>query len=162
MTNPAEPGRPAQPPGSGPYGPPPPRQQQPQPHPQQHPGHVPGPRASGPGPQQRPEEWAPPARTDKGVMGALFDTSFEHLVTPKLIKVCYLLSLLLISLSALMVVAVGLWIAQLRDGWLLGLLVMCCAPVLWFFEAILARIFMEAVVVRFKGVEHLRVIKDKI
>ncbi|MEU5880307.1 DUF4282 domain-containing protein [Spirillospora sp. NPDC047279] len=95
-------------------------------------------------------------------MGALFDFNFNHLVTPKLIKAFYVLSLLLISLSALMVVAIGLWIMQLRNGWLLGLIVIGSSPVIWVFEAILARIFMEAVVVRFKGVEHLRVIKDKI
>ncbi|MFC6934175.1 DUF4282 domain-containing protein [Actinomadura yumaensis] len=83
-------------------------------------------------------------------------------MTPKLIKVFYILALLLISLFALMVVALGIWVAQLRNGWLLGLLIMLSSPVMWFFQAILARIFMEAVVVRFKGVEHLRVIKDKI
>jgi hypothetical protein len=83
-------------------------------------------------------------------------------VTPKLIKVCYILALMLVTLSALIVLVVGVWIFQLRNGWLLGLLVMLGAPVIWTFEAILVRIFMEAVVVRFKGVEHLRVIKDKI
>ncbi|MFI0451036.1 DUF4282 domain-containing protein [Actinomadura sp. 6N118] len=95
-------------------------------------------------------------------MASLFDFNFNYLVTPKLIKASYVLSLLLITLSALMVLATGIWIAQLRNGWLLGLIVICASPVIWVFEAILARIFMEAVVVRFKGVEHLRAIKDKI
>jgi hypothetical protein len=114
-----------------------------------------------PSPQPQ-QEWTPPERTEKGFFAALLDANFNHLITPKLVKLFYILSLLLITLSALMVVACGIWVAQLRNGWLLGLLIMLSAPVIWIFEVILARIFMEAVVVRFKGVEHLRVIKDKI
>ncbi|MFD0685024.1 DUF4282 domain-containing protein [Actinomadura fibrosa] len=165
MTHPSDPGNSPRPPApgppGGPYGPPPP--------PHQPPGHIPGPRPSGPpqggpqgfGPQNPSQEWPTAERSEKGLVGALFDANFNHLVTPKLIKLFYILSLLLISLSALSVVAIGIWVAQLRNGWLLGLIIMCSSPVVWFFEAILARIFMEAVVVRFKGVEYLRVIKDK-
>ncbi len=161
MTNPPEqPHRQA----PGPYGPPP----------SQAPGPVPGPRhqGAGTGPQQQvgtppqgqpqQQEWVPPERTGKGLFGALFDANFDHLVTPKLIKLFYILSLMLVSLSALIVVATGIWVASLRNGWLVGLLIICSAPVIWVFEAILTRIFMEAVVVRFKSAEHLRVIKDKI
>ncbi|MQY03868.1 DUF4282 domain-containing protein [Actinomadura macrotermitis] len=156
MTHPSDPGQPQRPPAPGGYGPPPPHQQR-------HTGPIPAQRPAGPGPQQPPPPgWAPPERTDKSLVGALFDANFNYLVTPKLIKVFYILSLMLISLSSLMVVAIGIWIAQLRNGWLVGLLVMGSSPFIWIFEAILARIFMEAVVVRFKGVEHLRVIKDKI
>ncbi|MFI0351584.1 DUF4282 domain-containing protein [Actinomadura sp. 9N407] len=160
MTNPSDqPHRQA----PGPYGPPP-----------QNTGPVPGPRYQGPGtgpqqqvgtpPQGQPQqrEWVPPERTDKGLLGALFDANFNYLVTPKLIKLFYILSLMLISLSALMVVAIGIWVAQLRDGWLLGLLIIFAAPFIWVFELLMVRIFMEAVVVRFKAAEHLRVIKDKI
>ncbi|MFC6878322.1 MULTISPECIES: DUF4282 domain-containing protein [Actinomadura] len=165
MTHPSDPGQPhhpqpAPPPprppgGPTPYGPPP--QTRPGP------GPVPGPRPSDTGQTPVPQGgWVPPERTDKGLFGALLDANFDYLVTPKLIKVFYILALLLISLFALMVVALGIWVAQLRNGWLLGLLIMLSSPVMWFFQAILARIFMEAVVVRFKGVEHLRVIKDKI
>jgi hypothetical protein len=100
----------------------------------------------------------PPA---KGFLGSLLDINFNYLVTPKLIKLFYVLTLMLISLSALAVLAVGLWIAQLRNGWLLGLLVILCSPLVWFFQAVLARIFMEAIIVRFKGVEYLRIMKDK-
>ncbi|WP_245623088.1 DUF4282 domain-containing protein [Spirillospora albida] len=95
-------------------------------------------------------------------MGALFDANFNYLVTPKLIKIVYILSMMLVSMTSLGVVAIGLWVAQLRNGWLLGLIIIGASPVLWFFQLLLIRIFMEAVVVRFKGVEHLRVIKDKI
>lgn len=103
----------------------------------------------------------PQQSESKGLVGALFDLNFNHLVTPKLIKLFYVLALLLVTLSALIVLGMGLWVFQLRNGWLLGLLIILSAPIIWMFEAILVRIFMEAVVVRFKGVEYLRIIKDK-
>ncbi|MFB4300701.1 DUF4282 domain-containing protein [Actinomadura sp. NTSP31] len=160
MTHPSDPGHsprppaPGQPgPAAGPYGPPP-----------QQPGPVPGPRPGyGTGPYEQPQSWQPPPRDprEKGLLGALFDTNFNNLVTPKLIKVFYILSLLLVSLSALIVVVIGIWVMGLRNGWLLGLIIICASPVVWFFQAMLARIFMEAMVVRFKEVEYLRAIKDK-
>lgn len=163
MTNQPAPGQPQHPSGpGGPYGPPPPP----------HPSSVPGPRPpqqyqpqqqpAQPAPQPRQQDWAPPERTDKGLVGALFDANFNHMVTPKLIKLFYIMALLLVSMNALAVLAVGIWVAQLRNGWLLGLIIICSSPFLWVFEAILVRILMEAVVVRFKGVEYLRIIKDKI
>ncbi|TDD68047.1 DUF4282 domain-containing protein [Actinomadura rubrisoli] len=124
---------------------------------------MPGPRPADlrTGPQSPPHGWAPPERSDKGLIGTLFDANFNYLMTPKLIKLFYILLLLLISMFSLAVVAIGIWVAQLHDGWLLGLIIICSSPLVWFFEAILARIFMEAVIVRFKGVEYLRIIKDK-
>ncbi|GLZ09976.1 hypothetical protein Acsp04_02110 [Actinomadura sp. NBRC 104425] len=155
MTNPPDPGqyqRPPAPPGA-------PYMQQPQPQPAY--GAAPGAPGAGQAAFGRPGGTGG-VPENKGLFGALFDANFDHLVTPKLIKLCYVLALLLVTLSALMVLVIGVWVFQLRNGWLLGLLIMLCAPVIWIFEAVLVRIFMEAVVVRFKGVEHLRVIKDKI
>ncbi|MFB4312850.1 DUF4282 domain-containing protein [Actinomadura sp. 21ATH] len=104
----------------------------------------------------------PPERTDKGLLGALLDANFNHLVTPKLIKLLYVFSLLFVTFSSLIVLACGIWLMQIHDGWLVGLLVIGASPVVWVFQAVLARVFLEAVVVRFKTAEHLRVIKDKI
>ncbi|REE96035.1 DUF4282 domain-containing protein [Thermomonospora umbrina] len=95
-------------------------------------------------------------------MGALLDTNFNHLVTPKLIKLWYVIALLLISLQCLFFLFTGLWMATWDNGWAWGLMLIVATPLVWLFEALLVRIVMEAVVVRFKGVEHLRVIKDKI
>src|SRR5688500_2549660 len=83
-------------------------------------GPVPGPRrGGGTGAYAAPA----PAPPQKGVLGALLDFDFNHLVTPKLIKLLYVLALLLVSLSAFTVLALGLWIFQLRNGWLVGMLV---------------------------------------
>ncbi|MFC5754521.1 DUF4282 domain-containing protein [Actinomadura rugatobispora] len=168
MTYPSEPG--GQPPHAqapGPYGPPPP----------QHPGRVPDPRPAQPGqapmgqgpmgtpppPGQREhQEWTPPQRTEKGLFGALLDANFNHLVTPKLIRLCYIMALLLITLQCLIFLGLGLWIATWDDWWAWGIIMAVATPIVWLFELLMVRILMEAVVVRFKGVEHLRVIKDKI
>ncbi|GGV15237.1 hypothetical protein GCM10010182_40120 [Actinomadura cremea] len=187
MTNPSDPGQPARPPAGGqppggPYGPPPP------PHPQQHPGTGPipipnprppaappgrqhgqgpqnpnqtGPGPYGSGPQVPPQGWVPPERTEKGALGALFDANFDSLVTPKLIKLFYIVSMLLISLQCLVFLGVGLWIAGWDSGYGWGIIMIVASPLVWLFEMLIVRIFMEAVVVRFKSTEYLRIIKDK-
>jgi Domain of unknown function (DUF4282) len=171
MTNPPDHGQGPGPQAPGPYGPPP----------GQHPGRVPDPRPPGPGPrmgtgpqqhigQQPPtgapppsqEEWAPPQRTDKGVFGTLFDANFDHMITPKLVKLWYVLVLMLITLQCVLFLGIGLWIANWEDFWAWGLIMMLASPLVWLFELLLLRIFMEAVVVRFKQAEHLLAIKNKI
>lgn len=119
--------------------------------------HGPAEQQAAPWPSGEP---APPG-AGKGFFGALLDLNFNYLVTPKIIKLFYALALLVVTLSALTVLAVGLWVFQLRNGWLVGLLVMGSAPFIWILGALLVRIFMEAVVVRFKSTEYLRIIKDK-
>jgi hypothetical protein len=153
MTNPSDPGHPPRPqapdPAGGPYG------HSPQPN-------VPGPRppAAG-GPGTGPQPWAPAEPADKGLLGALLDTDFNALVTPKLAKTVYVLSLMLITLECLGVLLFGLWALVSTRFWLGGLIVIIAAPLLWLVQMLLVRIFMEAVVVRFKQAEYLRIIKDK-
>lgn len=188
-SDPGQPARPpagGQPPG-GPYGPPPPphpqQQQQPQqqqphhgtgpipvPNPrppaappgQGHPNQTgPGPYTTGPHPQVPPQGWAPPERTEKGAFAALFDANFDSLVTPKLVKLFYIVAMLLITLQCLVFLGIGLWIAGWDSGYGWGFIMIAATPLVWLFEMLVVRIFMEAMVVRFKEVEYLRVIKDK-
>ncbi|GAA3944428.1 hypothetical protein GCM10023085_28070 [Actinomadura viridis] len=115
-------------------------------------------------PSQQPphQEWTPPERTEKGLLAALLDANFNHLVTPKLIKLWYVIALLLISLQCLIFLGFGIWIATWDDFWAWGVIMVVATPLVWLFELLMVRILMEAVVVRFKGVEHLRAIRDKI
>ncbi|HEY7488767.1 MAG TPA: DUF4282 domain-containing protein [Streptosporangiaceae bacterium] len=171
MTRPSDPGQSPRSPGAGapgvpgqggrPYGPPPPL------------GGAPGrPQGGAPGqpPPQRPP--APPGTWDyeddsatavppsKGFLGSLLDVNFNYLVTPKLIKLFFVLSLMLISLQCLVFLALGLWIASWDNGWAWGVFLIIATPVVWLFEVVLVRILMEAIIVRFKGVEYLRIMKD--
>ncbi|TDC12516.1 DUF4282 domain-containing protein [Actinomadura bangladeshensis] len=135
----------------GPYGAPP----GPQPN-------VPGPRPPGPGaPGTGQQPWAPAEPAGKGLLAALLDTDFNALVTPKLAKTVYILSLMLITLECLGVLLFGLWTLVSTRFWLGGLILIVATPLIWLVQMLLVRIFMEAVVVRFKQAEYLRVIKDK-
>ncbi|WP_243718688.1 DUF4282 domain-containing protein [Actinomadura sp. 7K534] len=163
MTNPSDPGHPQHPPApgppGGPYGPPP--QQHPQ-FPQ--PGAVPGPRPPDPayGPQDQQQDWTPPPRdpAGKGILGALFDMNFDHMITVRLVKLIYVISLVPITLLALLMAGYGLdWLAQ--DATFFGLLLLVTAPFMWLFQMLAVRVLMEFVINQFKISEYLRVIKDK-
>jgi hypothetical protein len=162
MTHPSDPGHPSRPqaPGGpgGPYGPPPGSQQ--------YPGPVPGPRPPNPGgpamgPQDQQQGWAPPPRDParKGVLGALFDLNFDHMITAKVVKILYVVSLVPISLLALLMAGYGLdWISK---GGSFGYLLLIASPFVWFFLVLVTRISLEFVINQFKIGEYLRVIKDK-
>ena len=152
MGTPTGPGRPYPPEGYGlppqgygrPSGPPP---------------RMSGPRQPEPPPQQETFKAVP---ADKGFVGALLDFNFDYLVTPKLIKVFYVLALLMISVFALVIVLIGVEVAGLRNGEFLGMLIIASSPFVWVSQALLTRIFMESIIVRFKSFEQLRIIKDKL
>ena len=113
------------------------------------------------GPQYQQQGWAPPPRdpAGKGVFGALFDLNFNHMVTTKVIKVIYVLSLIPYTTVALLVAGYGLdWINQ--DS-AFGYLFLLTAPFLWFFLVLITRIALEFAVNQFKISEYLRIIKDK-
>ena len=190
MTNPSDPGHTPRPPapdqpgggpygpppreqpgGGGPYGPPPgeqpsgpyplPPQQQPQ-----QPGAVPGPRPPGGpgfGPQDQQQGWAPPPRdpASAGVIGTLFDLNFDHMITTKVTKGIYLLSLVPITLVALLIGWYGLAYLDNTDTPAIGLVLLVAAPLIWLFQVLIVRVLMEFVINQFKISEYLRVIKDK-
>jgi hypothetical protein len=58
--------------------------------------------------------------------------------------------------------ALGLWIFSWQNFWAWGLMMAVASPFVWLFEALLLRMFMESLIVRFKTAEYLRVIKDKL
>ncbi|MFA1545110.1 DUF4282 domain-containing protein [Actinomadura chokoriensis] len=157
MTNPSDPGHPPRPqapgPPGGPYGGPPGPPQ---------PGPIPGPRPPSPGVPQEQQGWVPPERTDKGLLGALLDANFDSLVTPKLLKLFYVLSMVMVTLECLALVGFAIWIISLDFYWAVAVLLIIATPLVWFFQMLFVRIFMEAVVVRFKQAEYLRIIKDKV
>lgn len=105
-----------QPPGPPP-GPPPP---QPPPYP-----------ASGPG--------QPSYGDDKGFFGSLFDFSFSHFITPKIVKIAYVISTVLLALAFL-----GYLIASLAsDEPALVVLVLIVGPVVLLLYLIFIRMTLE-------------------
>ncbi|MEO3822507.1 DUF4282 domain-containing protein [Actinomadura sp. B10D3] len=92
-------------------------------------------------------------------MGALFDLSFDHMVTVRVVKIIYLLSLVPYTMLALLLAGYGLdW---LHRGSTWGYLLILTAPFLWFLLLLVTRIVLEFVINQFKISEYLRAIKDK-
>jgi membrane protein YdbS with pleckstrin-like domain len=94
-------------------------------------------------------------------MGALLDANFDHMITTRLIKLVYVLAIVLVSSNSLVVASIGVWVAQLRNGWFLGLLIILFAPVIWLFQLVITRIFMEFMINQFKITEHLKAIRER-
>ncbi|MEA2155188.1 MAG: hypothetical protein QOE11_1328 [Solirubrobacteraceae bacterium] len=89
-----------------------------------------------------------------GFLKSLFDLSFEHLVTPKVIKFIYVVSIVLAGLAALFYTAVAF---QINAG--LGVLVLIVlAPLAFLFMVIYTRIFLEVVMALFKVAENTTVL----
>ncbi|WP_230421147.1 DUF4282 domain-containing protein [Actinomadura soli] len=93
------------------------------------------------------------------MIGALFDMNFDHMVTAKLVKIVYALSLVPITLMALLMAGYGLdWIDQ---GSSFGYLLLLSSPFVWLFQVLTIRTILEFVINQFKISEYLRAIKDK-
>ncbi|TYB46580.1 DUF4282 domain-containing protein [Actinomadura chibensis] len=95
------------------------------------------------------------------MLGALLETDFNALVTPSLVKAIYVLTLIVVTLECLAILFFGIWLFQ-GEAWLSGLIAVLVTPFVWLLQMLLTRVLMEAVVVRFKQAEYLRVIKDKL
>ncbi len=91
----------------------------------------------------------------KGFMTALFDFSFTAFVTPKIIKVLYVLATVLVSLWTLVLI-----LAAFNESGSLGVLMLVIGGPLFFLLAIIyARVFLELVIVFFRingNVQELR------
>jgi hypothetical protein len=85
----------------------------------------------------------------KGFLASLFDLSFSNLITTKVIKVIYLLSMILIGLFALAVV-----VAAFADSVGAGLFVLLIvAPFISLLYLIYTRVVLEVIIALFRIME---------
>ena len=84
-------------------------------------------------------------------MSSLFDLSFTNFITPKLIKVLFVISIVLAAFGALAVVGSAFMTSAIAG--IFALLIV--APLLFLFYVIYARVMMEVLIVIFRGSEHL-------
>ena len=84
--------------------------------------------------------------THEGFLKGLFDTRFGTLITPKIIRVVYILAMIVLAL-----VAIGVIIGAFNNsvGWGIAVLVVF-APLGFLLYLIVARIWLELVIVAFK------------
>jgi hypothetical protein len=113
-------------------------------------------------PQTQPPGYQPPAGprydNDKGFFGSLFDFSFDNFIATKLVKFLYVLSLIGVTITAIFFLIGGL--VALGNGSSLGLLYIILSPLVWLVYLIVARLWLELVIVMFKISEDIKDIRD--
>lgn len=140
--------RPPYPPGSYPGGPPP---QPPYGQPWQGPAGY-GPGNPHPAPNQRQLQ-------GKGFLATLVDTNFDSMITVRLARTIYTIMIVMITLFALVVLWYGFSFFTWNSG--LALMTIVAAPLIWLFDLLLVRVFMEFVINQFKITEHLKALRDR-
>jgi Domain of unknown function (DUF4282) len=101
-----------------------------------------------------PARYAPPINTQQaaGFISSLFDLSFTTFITPKLIKVLFILSIVFVGLGALGLVGS----AFMSGGAIAGIFVLLIvAPLFFLFEVIIARVWMEVLIQLFRSCDYL-------
>jgi hypothetical protein len=94
--------------------------------------------------QVAPPMYSPPSRRD-GFWARFFDLSFEHFITPSLIKVLFIIAMVVIGLGVLSAIIMGF----VASG-AFGIFVLIAALIAGFIYLLLARVFLEMVVVFFR------------
>lgn len=95
----------------------------------------------------------------KGVLTHLFDFSFEHMVTPHLIRAAYVFAVASTTLLSLFWLVVGFVLFQF--GYLLTVFFVLVTPSLWLGSLLVTRMFLEFMMVHFKMNEHIEAIRER-
>lgn len=88
----------------------------------------------------------------KGFLASLFDFSFSEFITTKIIKILYGIGIFFAGLMALFVI-----VAAFRESpgyGILGLLIL--APLVFLLHVIIARVWLEVIIVIFRIAEYAR------
>ncbi len=86
---------------------------------------------------------------NKGFIGSLFDLSFTEFVTTRVIKVLYVLAIIMAALVTLALVITGF-----AGGVGGGLLALILSPVVFLLYVLMARIWLEVIIVLFRIAEN--------
>ncbi len=93
----------------------------------------------------------------KGLIKSIFDFSFSEFVTPKVIK--FLLGLFMVLNGIWVIVMI---VGAFAGGAGTGILVLILSPAIYLLIMLLTRVYLELVLVAFKIVEHLGVIRKNL
>jgi hypothetical protein len=81
----------------------------------------------------------------QGFFGRLFDFSFKEFITPGIIKIIFWIAIILIALGVLVNI-----ITSFAQGAGIGIITLIVAPIVGFIMVIIARIYMELIMVFFR------------
>lgn len=104
---------------------------------------------------------------EKGFFRSLFDLSFRHFVTGRVVSFLYVASLIFVSLNALFTagyfsVLLGVFLGSLYSqalGWVVGtILFLLLAPILLFVSVVYVRVLLEIIMVLFRIAENTAVL----
>ena len=87
----------------------------------------------------------------KGFFGKLFDLSFKDFITPKIIKILFVIAIIISGLAGLGIIGAGF-----SRGALGGIAAIIIAPIAVVLYIIMARVWLELVLVIFSIEEHTR------
>jgi hypothetical protein len=90
---------------------------------------------------------------DKGFFGALFDLSFSEFVTIKFIRILYIILLLIIAIGFVFGL-IGGFVSMFTDSFWSGLLTILLVPIGTVVWIVLARMWLEVLVVVFRIAEN--------
>jgi uncharacterized membrane protein len=91
---------------------------------------------------------------DKGFLGALFDMSFSEFVTTRLVKILYILLLILVAIGLVIGLITSVISLFTRGGFLSGLMGLIFTPIGALIWVIMARVWMEIIIVVFRIAEN--------
>jgi hypothetical protein len=93
---------------------------------------------------------------DKGFLAKLFDLSFSHFITPRVIGVLYALSILFAFLFAM--AAVG---GAFSQDVIYGIIVLAISPLWLLVFIVISRVVSEIIIALFRVVEDIGFIADR-
>jgi hypothetical protein len=94
---------------------------------------------------------------ESGFLEALFDFTFSQFVTVKLVRVLYVL-MLIVAVFAAVVTVVSLF----SQGLLFGIFSILLAPLAFLVIMVVARVWLEMMIVLFRVADYLREINSKV
>ncbi len=94
----------------------------------------------------------------KGFLEILFEPSFSHFITPRVVGIIYLISVVLIGLATLAGIFGALSNLSTMGG--SAFLIIILSPVGFLFYVILFRVMLESVVANIRSAEYLRILAE--
>lgn len=108
----------------------------------------------------------------KGFFASLLDLSFRHFITGRIIALLYVISLILVTVYAVLAAGqvsilagafTGGWLDSVALGWILGIfLFLILGPLLLLLGVIYVRVVLEIVIVLFRISENTAEINDRL
>ena len=86
---------------------------------------------------------------EKGFLGSLFDLSFTEFITTRVIKVLFILAIIVAAIVAFVMI-----VSAFAAGALSGIVVLIISPILFLLCVILARVWLELIIVIFRIAEN--------